>query len=317
MPAEDDSTLLPNPPPPRPAARTAAVALAMRRFDGVDEPVARPASTRAAWLQRPQTGFLVAASLVAVIGIPATLIGLRNSDFNPPAEKAVPARAAKPSPRREPTQQVPAAGALQITRSTEEPQTAPAVHRRDVPIPSGQERQEPAMDVAATPVVTPPPPPPAVAAAPPAAPMLADKSADAATDGLVVTGSRIEEATVQGLPKAARYRSDGDYAPCLARLQAAVRANDRGAVRGLIGLPLRVNTNRGSRTYRDAGAIRRDYDSIFTSKVSRAILKQRADQLFVRDLGAMIGDGEVWFSQTCADKKCSSMGPIRITAVNP
>jgi hypothetical protein len=50
--------------------------------------------------------------------------------------------------------------------------------------------------------------------------------------------------------------------------------------------------------------------------VRRAILDQRADQLFVRDQGAMVGNGEVWFSDTCPNAACSPAGPVRIIAVN-
>ena len=64
-------------------------------------------------------------------------------------------------------------------------------------------------------------------------------------------------------------------------------------------------------------SVSRDFDRIFTPRVRRAILAQKAGELFVRDQGAMIGDGEVWFDQTCADSSCSSLGPVRIKAINP
>src|SRR5881392_813072 len=81
MPVEDDSALLPKPPPPRPAARGAAIDMAMRRFDGIEEPAAKPAPARSSWTRTPQFGLLVTASLVAVIGIPTALIVIQNSDF--------------------------------------------------------------------------------------------------------------------------------------------------------------------------------------------------------------------------------------------
>jgi len=63
--------------------------------------------------------------------------------------------------------------------------------------------------------------------------------------------------------------------------------------------------------------VRDDYDRIFTPNVTRAILGQRFDQLFGRDQGLMIGDGQVWFDHVCANTQCSPPGPVRITAVNP
>ena len=112
--------------------------------------------------------------------------------------------------------------------------------------------------------------------------------------------------------KLAAPSPDQPYETFLARLQAAVRANDRRSVIGLIAFPLRVNSKGGARFYRNARSVERDYERIFTPKVSQAILAQRPDQLFVRDVGAMVGDGEVWFAQTCAKPTC----PVRITAVN-
>ena len=116
--------------------------------------------------------------------------------------------------------------------------------------------------------------------------------------------------------KAARQQAN-PYASFLYRLQSAVRASDRDAVVGLIAFPLRVNVQGASRLYRDADSLERDYDKVFTRKVRQAILSQRAGALFVRDQGAMVGDGELWFDRTCANAACSPAGPVRITAVNP
>src|SRR6185295_4493556 len=169
MPAEDNSALLPSPPPPRPAARDAAIAAAMRSFDGVeDEPVARRAPARSPWTRKPQFGLLVTASLVAVIGLPAALIALRNSDLNPPREVAAPSPRTVPvrEPKLEPVPQpgVPAA----VTRLTEEPSTAPPVHHRDVVISENAAKRqvtttdnEPldAVEPRAVAAAAPPPPP--------------------------------------------------------------------------------------------------------------------------------------------------------------
>jgi len=96
-----------------------------------------------------------------------------------------------------------------------------------------------------------------------------------------------------------------------------VRSGNRRAVIALISFPLRVNAASGAGTYRDASSVERDFDSIFTPRVKQAIARQRADKLFVRDQGAMIGDGEVWFDFTCPNASCSPPGPLRIRAINP
>src|SRR4051812_26039818 len=76
---DDESVSLPDPPPPRPSARDAAIEAAMRRFDGVaDEPQAGVSRPRVAWSRRPQLQLSVAASLVLAVGLPATFIAIRD-----------------------------------------------------------------------------------------------------------------------------------------------------------------------------------------------------------------------------------------------
>lgn len=144
---------------------------------------------------------------------------------------------------------------------------------------------------------------------------------------MIVTGSRIQQpppSTQHGRLAAKRAADAASptsiidvYGKFLSRLQAAVRSENRRAVSALIALPLRVNMSDGPRTYRDRKSVEDDFDRIFTPRVRKAILDQRSDQLFVRDQGAMIGDGEVWFDQTCRNTACSQVGPVRIKAVNP
>src|SRR5690349_17632741 len=78
---QDQLGWVPEPPPPRPARRDAAIESALRLFDGVDE--ARPdvgKQPRRSWAQshRPQLAMAASLLLVAFVGIPAALIGLRN-----------------------------------------------------------------------------------------------------------------------------------------------------------------------------------------------------------------------------------------------
>jgi hypothetical protein len=133
----------------------------------------------------------------------------------------------------------------------------------------------------------------------------------------VVTGTRIAEPNVQASKAQKVMPAKPGYERFLAVLKTHVRAGDERAVTKLIAYPLRVNFPDGARSYANARSVERDFSRIFTPKVRQAILSQRADHLFVRDQGAMIGDGEVWFSESCADSNCSLAGPLRIIAVNP
>lgn len=294
----------------------------MRRFDGdADLPERK---SRVPWSRRPQFQLAIAASLVLAVGLPATWIAVRDHGPLPGSVTPVPEPAAhydmSPAPvtsgpqrqsRSVPVQPKEASPVAlqapqpQISVTNSPPAAAPIAERE-----SSEDRD--AM-VAAAP---PPPPPP-----PPPAPSLAQKSAEQGNE-LVVTGSRIRESNLadmsafNSLPKRAEPPNRA-YERFLDELQSAVRADDRGAVIRLIRFPLRVNANGKSRLYRDPQSVRVDYDLIFTGRVTEAILAQRADRLFARDRGRMIGDGEVWFARTCANQGCSSLGPVRISAINP
>jgi hypothetical protein len=74
MPPDNESATLPEPPPPRQIARDAAIEAAMQRFDG-DADLRR----RVPWSRRPQVQLAIAASLVLAIGLPATLISIRDN----------------------------------------------------------------------------------------------------------------------------------------------------------------------------------------------------------------------------------------------
>ena len=325
MPPEPESVSLPEPPSPRPAARDAAVGAALRRYDGLDE-AADTAPPAVPWTRRPQFQLAMAASLVLVVGLPAALIGLRDQG-SAPAKVSAPAA---PAPRQAGTNpNDTAADAAKPVAGTSEqgprpPLVAsprqvpaappPAVALNDAPAPAA-ERDE---DYAAPP---PPPPPPAPA------PEMAQKSAEASAGELVVTGTRIPRPSLTSPSPVTVVSSERDqissvakrdrgYAAFLERLQAAVGDKDRGAVIRLIRFPLRVNSGGRSQIYPDARSVRRDFDTIFTPRVRQTILAQRADRLFIRDVGAMIGDGEVWFDHVCSDSSCSRPGPVRITAIN-
>lgn len=325
MPPDNKSVTLPEPPPPRPAARDAAIEAAMRRFEGQDDqPAAKP---RVAWSRRPQLQLAIAASLVVAVGLPATWIAVRDNgplpgSVTPVAEPAAHYEAPSPAtseaqPEAQPTRVAPK---MTPPAAVPPPQSGASVTNSLPSAPMAE--REPAAErdsmFAAAPPPPPTPPPP-----PPPAPSLVQKSEQATTDRvIVVTGSRISEPNLvdtsglHSLPKRAEP-PNRPYERFLAELQTAVRSDDRDAVIKLIRFPLRMNANGKSRLYRDAQAVRVDYERIFTRRVTEAILAQRADRLVVRDQGRMIGNGEVWFDRTCANQDCSSSGPVRIVAVNP
>ena len=335
MSVDDDHTdWLPKPPPPRPARRDAAIDAALRKFDGIDEPApAVPQRPSPSWgrARRNPLGLVLSGLLIFVIGVPAALIAIRDQAPTPegvasPAEMASPTvqpvRRAAPPPvaKAVPPAPAPVARVPQAPPRPEQPSSPPGV-KKDVR--QSLANNEPALQIAPPPARAPAAP---IAAAPPAPPPPPPPSPPAETadrarseDGqIVVTGSIVRRTEEKPNSFALKAKRQADpNAAFVSKLQSAVKANDRDAIVGLIAFPLRVNSGGTSKLYRDADAVERDFDRIFTPKVRKAILKQRPDQIFVRDQGAMIGSGEAWFDRSCPNAACSPAGPVRITAINP
>jgi hypothetical protein len=309
---KDQSAWLPEPPPPRPARRDAAIEAALRKFDGGEDaaPSVREGPRRSsASTHRPQQALAFSAMLLVVIGVPAALIGIRNESAPPVTpERAVVVRNVEQAPAPRAAEPPPAPAPAPVPQQPPALRKYRGIDREDVLNSLPQAEAAPPVAAVAAPPPPPPPPPPA----PPAA-----RAQESLTQDLVVTGSRIAEPALEA-PSAAKVMSaDQPYATFLSRLRTAVRGNDRNALIALVAFPLRVNFAGGARTYRDAASLGRDFDRVFTPKVKRAVLAQRPDRLFVRDLGAMVGDGELWFRETCPNAACSPPGPVRIVAVNP
>ncbi|MEV5029865.1 hypothetical protein [Paenibacillus sp. LPE1-1-1.1] len=93
--------------------------------------------------------------------------------------------------------------------------------------------------------------------------------------------------------------------------KAAVAANEKDAVAELILLPLQVN---GEIPYavKSKEEFIEKYDQIITPSVKEALEAQKVDDLFVRDQGVMVGDGELWFGASAEEPQAYG-----IIAVNP
>ena len=320
--AVDDSSLLPTAPPPRPAGRTSAIEAALRRFDGVADPAARPERTPWAWGGRPQWSLAISASVVAIIGIPAALIAI-NDQGPPPSPKAE--HVARPKAPTASKLQFEPAAEPEVAEAVPAPVTTARIEPNRYPVLPDAKAPAQEADRVAAPVA-------AMAPPPPAAPPPSTQSAMEADQSIAVTGSRIRqpslvsdraesEAIAQAAEKATGRTprwvlEDPAYRSFLSELQNAIRNDRRSAVARLISYPLRVNGGGGTKVYREPSAVVRDYDEIFTAGVKAAILGQQFETLFGRDLGVMIGDGAVWFDHICRGRNCEQRGPVRITSIN-
>jgi hypothetical protein len=330
----EDSVSLPVPPPPRPAARRAAIEMALRKFDGIeDAPPARhperPTPRRFQWasLNRRPAGALVAAAIIAVIGVPAIQIALRDRPpeaATEPAQPGLPAQNQPPAASitaNEPPQQAEIGQAVAAAEEAAAP-PQPAKDEGRANLVADRKAAAPALPSPAAPspmavIAAPPPPPP-----PPPAEPQAEASDAAGVGNIVVTGSRIPAPNAKSSGFAQRAEAApspreiiAPYGDFLNRLQEALGGNDRRAVLQLVGLPLRVNFAGGVRTYRSRQDIERDYDRIFTPAVRDAAQNLYAGDLTNRDGGRLRGSGRIWFG--CGLRTCSSEGVVRVREVTP
>jgi len=84
----------------------------------------------------------------------------------------------------------------------------------------------------------------------------------------------------------------------------AVKRDDRKTAASLIRYPIRVDTSAGRKRYASAEELLADYELIFTPAFRERIAKGLPRNMFVRDQGAMLGGGQVWFG---ADGKVTAL----------
>lgn len=315
---------LPVPPPPNPSARRQAIDAAMRKFDGIPEaPAPREPRRRLAWstMHRRPAGALIAATLIAVIAIPAIQLGLpdrpaeevRLPEVRNEPEDSQPA-ARQPSPAAEP----PAAAADKLSSgpSATQPKAAPSAAAEDRGGLSARSETQKATSDAPLRMRAAPPPPPFMAAPAPPPPPAAEPQADAVAEdsgNIIVTGTRMPRPNLESAsPITIVGVTSNDF---LTTLRAALDADDRRAVMRLVALPLRVNFSSGRRTYRSSRDIERDFDRIFTPAVREAVSDVSPHDLATRDGGRMRGTDRIWFG--CGKTLCRDEAAIKIREITP
>ena len=318
----DNRLSLPDPPPPRPAARKEAIDAALRKFDGIEEtpPARRPSK----WLgmDRRAFGALATAAIVAVVSVPIALDALRDlprppqqqvpspvvADIAQPAPKA-PAATGGLTPPEPVANEAPEAAAVKERQTAEKEAEAREVEAKSELTGFVANAQKARSEAPPALAVTAPPPPPAEPAA-----RSQQYSTDSAAQDVVVSGSRIPQ---PNLERAAPLKAIDSYGNFLSRLQVALKADDRRAVSGLVGFPLSVRRDGKVETYRSRREVERDFEEIFTSRVKSDVLEQRPYSLRTRDDGKTKGATRIWFSPACFNAQCDRPGPIRIREVTP
>jgi hypothetical protein len=83
----------------------------------------------------------------------------------------------------------------------------------------------------------------------------------------------------------------------LTALQSVVRADNRTKLATMVLYPLNVFAADGKRVIHNRSEFIQKYPSIFTPHVRQTVLKQSSDCLFGNAEGAMVGNGEIWFTE--------------------
>lgn len=76
----------------------------------------------------------------------------------------------------------------------------------------------------------------------------------------------------------------------------AVASGNRQTVASLVAYPVRASINRKPRTLRSRRELLAHYDEIFSQPFRDAIAAALPRNMFARDQGIMLGNGEVWFN---------------------
>ncbi|MEE8611319.1 MAG: tetratricopeptide repeat protein [Sphingomonas aquatilis] len=300
---DDLARQLPDPPPPRPAARRAALDAAMARFDGVEAPTqsTRPPPARAGWRLRPgPVGALASIALVAVVGIPMALdhrdvpseVARQRPKGDARPERIVADRTT-PGPtsavKVEPTP-TPAATARRATDTQEDaappPPPAPAPVSARAPVSAFA--PAPVPEAVVEPAPPPPPPPPPA----PAAPM----SAPAQAQDVVVTGSRVARRTGVGRYTERAYSIAADPADTALRTGlAALASGDSTAAIGALDRAIALRPDLASAYLNRALAYRQRGDLARAEKdMDRAIRLDRSARAYRlrSDIRAVRGDAK-------------------------
>ncbi|HEY9279613.1 MAG TPA: hypothetical protein VIP51_06015 [Eoetvoesiella sp.] len=104
------------------------------------------------------------------------------------------------------------------------------------------------------------------------------------------------------------------YRTFLEKFKEAVVSGDKKKVATMIHYPLNVFAQKASKI-RSRKELLSKYDKVFTKDIIAAVQRQHYADLFVRDQGVMIGDGEVWFRGLCADKACKRR-TVKVITIN-
>ncbi|EOW2139661.1 hypothetical protein N5C16_19485 [Stenotrophomonas sp. GD03908] len=148
----------------------------------------------------------------------------------------------------------------------------------------------------AAPAVDAPPPMEASAAATPAAEPATPAAEPAATAPADAPAEDARARIESVLGDAAQYEK------VFNAFKTAVVGGDRAAVVEEVRFPLNIADGK---KITGPGEFQRNYETIITPAVVKAVSEQDFGKVFVNQQGVMVGDGQVWLTGECLDKACA------------
>lgn len=120
-----------------------------------------------------------------------------------------------------------------------------------------------------------------------------------ATTTQTATPAKVDHLTAEqqkSLIEVAGFDNVKQFTGFYANLRRAVAQNNKEAVAQRISYPLSLYSNSKKRSILNKKQFIAEYDQIMTTEVKKALANQRLDDLFIRDQGVMVGNGEIWMA---------------------
>jgi hypothetical protein len=120
-----------------------------------------------------------------------------------------------------------------------------------------------------------------------------------ATTTQTATPAKVDHLTAEqekSLINVAGFDNVKQFTGFYANLRRAVAQNNKEAVAQRISYPLSIYSNSKKRSILNKKQFIAEYDKIMTTEVKKALANQRLDELFIRDQGVMVGNGEIWMA---------------------
>ncbi|SFG13721.1 hypothetical protein SAMN05660649_00828 [Desulfotomaculum arcticum] len=78
-------------------------------------------------------------------------------------------------------------------------------------------------------------------------------------------------------------------------VQSLINSDDREEVVKYFSYPVTLQIHNQQVTIKNAEEMLKQYDTVFTLNVKKAVAEQKVDNLFVNYMGVMVGNGQLWF----------------------